>query len=121
MSALFLAFFSALLSKIMERLLQPKGTAEKQSPYYELQHPATEELRALYREIDREAEIRDPDLVTPEKPPVGSQLIFSGSGAQLGSFPPAGGKPLPAKEARMKSSQEARTAYLKQREIDIKH
>lgn len=40
----------------------------KIDPLAALKNPATEELRQIYREIDQDILITDPDLLTPEKP-----------------------------------------------------
>jgi len=56
---------------------------EQLSNFYPLKHPATEELRAIYREIDRDVMITEPDLLTPKKPPVEHLLNDRAKGIEL--------------------------------------
>jgi hypothetical protein len=42
--------------------------AAEADPFAPLQKPATEELRQIYREIDTDCGIIEPELLTPEKP-----------------------------------------------------
>ena len=55
-----------------------RAKTRQEDPYYQLKHPESEEMRAIYREIDRDVMITEPDLLTPEKPSAiaqGSRLI----------------------------------------------
>lgn len=50
----------------LPKLLEHK--AAKPDVFYEMQHPATDELRAVYREIDHDAGLTVEEILTPEKP-----------------------------------------------------
>lgn len=112
LTLLIVAFIDALAIRLTQLL-----TREEPEVFAELKKPATEELRQIYREIDQDCGIIEPDLLTPEKPKAkdltpSKQKLFAyldeqaerskaivEHAAEIGAFLPAGvPKKIPKKE-----------------------